>query len=99
MPWWVELLFVQIGLPDSWLRSFLKNRKKIRLFINDNKSPLGKVTLLAFVLVYIFPLIQRARIHNLCIKNSQEILKLDKPNISKNNLQAISTNYCNGGDK
>ena len=24
LPWWVELLFVQIGLPDKWLIKLLK---------------------------------------------------------------------------
>ncbi len=27
LPWWVELLFVQIGLPDSWLSKYLKKEK------------------------------------------------------------------------
>ena len=25
LPWWVELLFVQIGLPDKWLIKILKS--------------------------------------------------------------------------
>ena len=28
LPWWVELLFVQIGLPDSWLSKYLKKKKE-----------------------------------------------------------------------
>ena len=28
LPWWVELLFVQIGLPDKWLIKVLKSKKK-----------------------------------------------------------------------
>ena len=27
LPWWVELLFVQIGLPDKWLIKILKTKK------------------------------------------------------------------------
>ena len=27
LPWWVELLFVQIGLPDKWLIKILKAKK------------------------------------------------------------------------
>ena len=28
LPWWVELLFVQIGLPDKLLIKLLKSKKK-----------------------------------------------------------------------
>ena len=28
LPWWVELLFVQIGLPNKFLIKFLKTKKK-----------------------------------------------------------------------
>ena len=48
LPWWVELLFVQIGLPDGWLRVFLKKRKALRVFIVDNKE---KVVYLAIAIV------------------------------------------------
>ena len=29
LPWWVELLFVQIGLPDKFLVKILKTKKKL----------------------------------------------------------------------
>ena len=32
LPWWVELLFVQIGLPDSWLSKYLKKKKRSSKF-------------------------------------------------------------------
>ena len=38
LPWWVELLFVQIGLPDSWLTKFLKSKRETYNFINENKK-------------------------------------------------------------
>ena len=38
LPWWVELLFVQIGLPDSWLSKYLKKKKVVANFINENKK-------------------------------------------------------------
>ena len=37
LPWWVELLFVQIGLPDSWLSKYLRKKKETANFINENK--------------------------------------------------------------
>ena len=30
LPWWVELLFVQIGLPDSLLIKILKSKKILK---------------------------------------------------------------------
>mgnify|MGYP003298886919 CR=1 FL=1 len=39
LPWWVELLFVQIGLPDKLLIKILKAKKTSKEFIkNKNKS-------------------------------------------------------------
>ena len=39
LPWWVELLFVQIGLPDNLLIKILKAKKTSKEFIkNENKS-------------------------------------------------------------
>ena len=39
LPWWVELLFVQIGLPDKLLIKILKAKKTSKEFIkNENKS-------------------------------------------------------------
>ena len=38
LPWWVELLFVQIGLPDSWLSKYLKKRKQAVNFFDENKK-------------------------------------------------------------
>ena len=35
LPWWVELLFVQIGLPDKWLIKILKSKKATFQFIKD----------------------------------------------------------------
>ena len=35
LPWWVELLFVQVGLPDNLLIKILKIKKKAKEFINN----------------------------------------------------------------
>ncbi len=34
LPWWVELLFVQIGLPDNILIKILKAKKKSKELID-----------------------------------------------------------------
>ena len=47
LPWWIELLFVQIGLPDKLLIKILKTKKKAKeLFKNDKK------TLITFLILY-----------------------------------------------
>ena len=38
LPWWVELLFVQIGLPDNLLVKILKAKKTSKEFIKNNKK-------------------------------------------------------------
>ena len=38
LPWWVELLFVQIGLPESLLRNWLKTKVIIKDHVNNQKK-------------------------------------------------------------
>ena len=38
LPWWVELLFVQIGLPDKLLIKILKAKKTSKEFIKNEKN-------------------------------------------------------------
>ena len=38
LPWWVELLFVQIGLPDKLLIRILKAKKTSKEFIKNDKK-------------------------------------------------------------
>ena len=35
LPWWVELLFVQVGLPDKLLIKILKTKKKAKELIKN----------------------------------------------------------------
>ena len=39
LPWWVELLFVQIGLPDRLLIKILKTQKHVRELFKMKKNP------------------------------------------------------------
>ena len=94
LPWWVELLFVQIGLPDKLLIKILKAKKKSKEFIkNENKS----IIIFLFVittLAYFYPVIKHAKnkldceaiAKNYIIKN-KNIIK-----INKRELNMISTN-------
>ena len=38
LPWWVEILFVQIGLPDKLLIKILKAKKTSKEFIKNEKK-------------------------------------------------------------
>ena len=38
LPWWVELLFVQVGLPDKLLIKILKAQKTSKEFIKNEKK-------------------------------------------------------------
>ena len=40
LPWWVELLFIQIGLPDKLLIKILKAKKQSKEFIKNDKNSL-----------------------------------------------------------
>ena len=40
LPWWVELLFVQIGLPDKLLIKILKTKKNAKELIKNEKNSL-----------------------------------------------------------
>jgi len=44
LPWWVELLFVQIGLPDKLLIKILKAKKTSKEFIKNEKKSLTYMT-------------------------------------------------------
>jgi len=43
LPWWVELFFVQIGLPDKLLIKILKAKKQSKVFIKNDKKSLIKL--------------------------------------------------------
>ena len=101
LPWWVELLFVQIGLPDKWLIKLLKSKKKYtELFKNEKKL----IVIFLFVLaglIYFYPLIKYSKNKLDCEKNAQNYIVNNKNlmNINRNQLSMLSTNFCNGGDE
>jgi len=101
LPWWVELLFVQIGLPDKLLIKILKAKKTSKEFFkNENKS----IIIFLFVittLAYFYPLIKHAKnkldceaiAKNYIIKNKNTI------GINKREIKMLSTNFCYGGEE
>ena len=101
LPWWVELLFVQIGLPDKLLIRILKAKKRSKEIIkNEKKSFL--ITLLIFgAFAFFYPVIKHSKnkldceiiAKNYIVKNKN--IKL----ISNRELKMLSTNFCYGGEE
>ena len=99
LPWWVELLFVQIGLPDSWLSKYLKKRKDALNFIDENKKYIAYSAILIAGVLYIFPIVKYTSSSSACIDKTTKYLKSNNINNSKNemDLNSIAVGYCHGG--
>ena len=100
LPWWVELLFIQIGLPDSWLRSYLKSRKKIRILLSKNPKLIAYGIILIACFCYIEPIVMQSRHHNRCITNSEKYIYktyFNNKGLDEKELLALANRFCNGG--
>ena len=101
LPWWVELLFVQIGLPDKLLIKILKAKKTSKEFIkNENKS----IIIFLFVittLAYFYPVIKHAKNKLDCEAIAKKYIIKNKNIIGINNreIKMLSTNFCYGGEE
>ena len=99
LPWWVELLFVQIGLPDKLLIKILKTQKKAKEIIKNDKKSLTIFLVTISTFAYFFPIIKYAKnkldcegiARNYIVKNKNTI------GINKNEIKMLSTNFCHGG--
>ena len=100
LPWWVELLFVQIGLPDKWLVKLLKTKKDAQEFYKNDKKFIVTILLFIFGFIYLQPVIKYSRIKVKCQTLAEQNLSRNKEtrNLSKSDLQLITTNICSGGD-
>ena len=99
LPWWVELLFVQIGLPDSWLSKYLKKRKDAANFINENKKYIAYTSILIAVILYIYPIVRYTSSSASCIDKTTKYLKSNNINGSQNEIDvnSLAVGYCHGG--
>ena len=98
LPWWVELLFVQIGLPDSWLSKYLKKKKDAAKFINVNKKYIAYSAFLIAGIIYIYPIVKYTSSSSSCINRTTKYLKsngMEKE--SEMDLNSIAVGYCHGG--
>ena len=101
LPWWVELLFVQIGLPDKWLIKALKSKKKYAELLKNEKKLIVTFFFLLAALIYFYPLVKYSKNRLDCENNARNYIVDNKNliNINKNQLRMLSTNFCNGGDE
>ena len=101
LPWWVELLFVQIGLPDKLLIKILKTQKQAKeLFKNDKKS----IITVLFVIItfsYFYPVIKHAKNKLECeaIAKNYIIKNKNTMGVNKKEIKMLSTNFCYGGEE
>ena len=101
LPWWVELLFVQLGLPDKLLIKILKTKKKTKELINKDKKSLITFLFLILILVYFYPVTRHAKNKLDCEKIAKKYILKNKKITGLNNsdLKMLSTNFCYGGDE
>ena len=101
LPWWVELLFVQIGLPDKLLIKILKAKKTSKELIKNEKKSIIIFLFVITTLAYFYPVIKHAKnklnceaiAKNYIIKNKNTI------GINKREIKMLSTNFCYGGEE
>ena len=101
LPWWVELLFVQIGLPDKLLIKVLKAQKSSKVFIKEEKKSIIIFLFVITTLVYFYPVIKHAKNKLDCEAIAKNYIIKNKNTIGINNqeIKMISTNFCYGGEE
>ena len=99
LPWWDELLFVQIGLPDSWLSKYLKKKKETSSFIDENKKNIVYSAIIIAGMLYIYPIVRYTSSSASCIDKTTKYLKSNNTNRSKNaiDINSLAVGYCHGG--
>ena len=101
LPWWVELLFVQIGLPDKLLLKILKAKKKSKELIKNEKKSLLIFFFMLAILAYFYPVIKHSKNKLDCETNAKNYIIKNKNiiRINKRELKMLSTNFCYGGEE
>ena len=101
LPWWVELLFVQIGLPDKLLIKILKAKKTSKEFIKNEKKSIIIFMFVITTLAYFYPVIKHAKNKLDCEAIAKNYIIKNKNTIGINNreIEMLSTNFCYGGEE
>ena len=101
LPWWVELLFVQIGLPDKLLIKILKAKKTSKEFIINEKKLIIIFLFVITTLAYFYPVIKHAKNKLDCEAIAKNYIIKNKNTMGINNreIKMLSTNFCYGGEE
>ena len=101
LPWWVELLFVQVGLPDTLLIKLLKTKKKAKELIKNDQKLLITFLFVIALMAYFYPVIKHSKNKLDCESIAKNyITKNKKTNkIDKQELKMLSINFCYGGEE
>ena len=101
LPWWIELLFVQIGLPDKLLIKILKAKKTSKEFIKNEKKSIIIFLFVITTLAYFFPVIKHAKNKLDCeaIAKNYIIKNKNTMGINSREIKMLSTNFCYGGEE
>ncbi len=101
LPWWVEILFVQIGLPDKLLIKILKTKKRAKELINKDKKIPIIFFFIIFSSVYFYPVIKQAQNKLDCEETAKNYIIENKNIIGKDKreLKMLATNFCYGGEE
>ena len=101
LPWWVEFLFVQIGLPDKLLIKILKAKKRSKEFIKNEKKSIIIFLFVITTLAYFYPVIKHAKNKLDCEAIAKNYIIKNKNIIGINNreIKMLSTNFCYGGEE
>ena len=99
LPWWVELLFVQLGLPDKFLIKILKTKREAKDFIKNDKKSVLSFLFAITALAYFYPVIKHAKNKLDCEKTAKIYISKSKNiiKINKKELKMLSSNFCSGG--
>ena len=101
LPWWVELLFVQVGLPDKLLIKILKAKKTSKEIIKNEKKSIIIFLFVITTLAYFYPVIKHSKNKLDCEAIAKNYIFKNKNTIGINNreIKMLSTNFCYGGEE
>ena len=101
LPWWVELLFVQIGLPDKWLIKILKTKKNSLEMYKEKKKLIFFIFLFLFTLGYFQPVIKYSNSKLKCQKTAFNFINKSTSFKNENikRVKMLSVNFCSGGNE
>jgi len=101
LPWWVELLFVQIGLPDKLLIKILNAKKKSKELIKNDKKSIITFLFVFTTFAYFYPVIKHAKNKLDCetIAKNYIIKNKNTNKINNREIKMLSTNFCYGGEE